>query len=312
MYSAYEVARQKLLDGIYHEFQSAQRDLSDHGQRHISNVMMNALQLIGDDSKAHGLTAIDLHVLAIGILFHDVGNLFGRENHHKRISEVFDWARGTSPHLRHEKHIIMKLAAAHTGRAADGTFDTLSELADNSEHIDGERVRLRTIAALLRFADELAEGPQRTSGFRLAHALYAEDNRIFHEYASITHVHIDRPNQRICLDYEIDIDHIKAPDDEHAQHVRGLLSFIYGRIIKLNQERQYTRFYADVLLPFRSVRVVLNFHSAGEVISLDHCPYILDDRIVPGEPCRTLVDLDARFELTTVLNTVLEQSRALL
>ena len=50
----------------------------------------------------------------------------------------------------------------------------LKELAE-TEQLEGRPVRLRELAAVLRFADELAEGPQRTSEFMQAEGLYESE-----------------------------------------------------------------------------------------------------------------------------------------
>ena len=70
----------------------------------------------------------------------------------------------------------------------------------------GQLVRLRELAAVLRFADELAEGPQRTSEFMQEEGLYDSESQQFHDYANITNILIERQNSRIVITYEIDID----------------------------------------------------------------------------------------------------------
>ena len=145
-----------------------------------------------------------MYCLGMLILFHDVGNVFGREDHRNKVAEVFDQIRGDEPSLLHEKTLIVRATRAHTGTAQDGSRDTLKEV-DEDEHLEGRRIRLRELAAVLRFADELAEGPQRTSDFMQRMQLYEPKSKKFHEYASSTNILIDRRNGRIILTYEIPI-----------------------------------------------------------------------------------------------------------
>ena len=88
MYAAYEGVRGKLVDDIYQQIQGSQPNLSDHGPEHIANVLNNVGYLLSDSHKEHGLSATDLYILAMGVLFHDVGNLFGRIDHHKKVGQI--------------------------------------------------------------------------------------------------------------------------------------------------------------------------------------------------------------------------------
>jgi hypothetical protein len=240
------------------------------------------------------------------ILFHDVGNLFGREDHHKRIGEVYDWARGSDAVLRREKTLVLRAAAAHTGFAADGSRDTLRAVPD-LDHLDRERVRLREIAAILRFADELAEGPQRTSEYRRTHNLIASDSQIYHDYASVTHIRPDRGTERVLLTYEIPV----ATDSARSvrarkQNLARLLTFIYERVVKLDQERRYAKFYSTALAPFKTTQVVLNFHCHGQVMNLDLPPIQLDDKVVPGDPTRSIPEMNSQYVVSTLAARVIK------
>ena len=171
--NTYENAKSKLQQEIYDNIRGSEPSLTDHGTTHISNVQENAVLLLSDsgDGEIKELTGIEMYCLGMIILFHDAGNVYGRDNHHNKIANIFDSIRGTMASVRHEKTLIVKAVRAHTGTSQDGSHDTLKELTDN-EHLEGLQVRLRELAAVLRFADELAEGPQRTSEFMQKQGLY--------------------------------------------------------------------------------------------------------------------------------------------
>lgn len=307
--SGYTLARSKLTDDIFREIKGIEADLSDHSADHIDNVLGNVAKLITLDHKAHGLSAIELYCLGTFVLFHDVGNLFGRADHNKNVSEVYDWVRGTASSIQHEKTLVLSAAAAHTGLASDGTRDTLKELAP-SEHLDGHPVRLQELAAILRFADELAEGPRRTSDFMREHHKYAESSRIYHDYASVTHVFIDRGNSRVCLSYEIDIG--CNPDESEVDRdtrLSSLLEFVYRRAIKLDQERRYTRFYSTILSPFKTTSIAVNFRCDGKPLAFVLPPVHLDDKIIPGDPCRSLIDLNPDYNISKLLAELHQHAR---
>lgn len=308
IYSTYEVTRGKLVDDVYQQILRAEPNLSDHGPDHIANVLDNVLYLLSNSHEEHRLSAIELYLLAMGVLFHDVGNLHGRLDHHKKIGEIYDLARGTHARVRREKVLVMRLAGAHTGVASDGTRDTLKEVAE-IDHLEGAMVHLRSIGAILRFADELAEGPQRTSEFLRRAGLYAEDSKIYHEYASVTNVGIDRRNQRILLTYEINIDDDTLARDDCSTWLQNLLLFIYKRVVKLDQERRYTRFYSDVLLPFKATQITFNFHCKSTLLPIELQSLLLDDKVIPGEQSKGLQEIDSRYKIDDLVNTVLLAAR---
>ncbi|MBI2825943.1 MAG: hypothetical protein HYX69_14765 [Planctomycetia bacterium] len=300
-FAGYMAARAKLMDDILREIKGVEPSLSDHSADHIENVLSNAAKLLTLRPKTHGLSAIELYCLGMFVLFHDVGNLFGRTDHHKKVSEIYDWTRGTTSDVQHEKTLVLAAAAAHTGLASDGTRDTLKELPV-TEHLNGHRVRLQQLAAILRLADELAEGPQRTSDFMQQHALYVADSRIFHQYASVTHVFIDRGNARVCLTYEIDIGcNSDESEDGRDRRIVALLEFVYQRAVKLDQERRYSRFYSPILSPFQTTSITFNFRCNRVPLSFSLPPISLDDKIIPGEPCRSLVDMAPAYSIPRLL-----------
>ena len=303
--SAYEQAQTKLQQDVYENIKGVEPSLSDHGKRHISNVQQNVLHLLSDTGIITELTGIEMYCLGMFILFHDVGNIFGRENHRNKVAEVFDQIRGTAKSLRHEKALVVKATKAHTGTAQDGSRDTLKEV-DETDHLEGESVRLRELAAILRFADELAEGPQRTSDFMQDMELYDEDSIIFHEYASITNIRIDRRHGRIILTYEVAIE-VEGADENRREKLSKFLEFVYKRILKLNQERQYARYYSKLLDPFKLTEVTFNFHCGQDILDTALSPLRLTDIVVPGEPSKEVAEIDAKYDIETLVADLLSK-----
>ncbi len=303
LWAGYTSARAKVSGDILTAIQGAQPNLSDHGPEHVAHVLENAGCLLSENSDDHGLTGMDLYCLAMTILFHDVGNLFGRKEHHKKLGEIFDWARGTDAAVRREKTLVTIAARAHTGEGSDGTADTLVDVPER-DHMYGQLVRLREVAAVLRLADELAEGPRRTSEYRRRKRLIAVSSRIFHDYASATNITIDRGTQRILLTYEIEIP--RSTKDKNAAtrdraRFKGFLRYVYERAVKLDQERRYGRFYSTALSPFKTTHIAFNFHSAGRVLPTDLQPLILDDKVVPGENTRPIPDINPAYSVARLM-----------
>lgn len=283
----YRDARNYLLRHVYEEIRASEPNLTDHGPRHIRDVQRNALKLLPDRTTGtDGLSALEMYCLGMCILFHDTGNITGREGHEQNIGGIFDAARGTEASTRREKTLVTRACNAHTGYASDGSRDTLRELS-REEPFEGERIRFREIAAILRFADELAEGPHRTSDYRRQTDHYESSSRVHHEYASITHALIDRHHERIVLAYEIRVDQSPEGRDQEEWLIE-LMEYTLGRIRKLDQERRYATYYAPLLEPFKATDVSFNFHCGEQVMDVDLPALRLHDFTVPGTEAKPL------------------------
>lgn len=290
----YRVARDKVLRNIAAEYKAAEPELSDHGPVHIADVMDRAYQLLAesDPNGSHRITPLlnceELFLLCEMIVFHDVGNMFGRKDHNRKTAEIFDWARGKEASIRPERNLVIQAAKAHTGEASDGTKDTLKDI-HNDHNLNGKSIRLRDLAAVLRLADELAEGPQRTSEYKISKEQYSKQSTIYHEYASITRTHADRARSRIVLTYEFNIEGLKTDTPPGIQEkLESLFDFTYKRVIKLDQERRYTRYYSPKMLPFNDTSVAFNFHNDFGPVAIGLTPLTLDDKVIPGQDAKSL------------------------
>ena len=303
--SAYVHTKSELRKQVYPNIPGSEPSLSDHGIMHVSNVQDNAIHLLSDDGMIKNLSGIEMYCLGMFIIFHDTGNVYGREDHHKRVSKIFDCIRGTNASLRREKTLVVRATRAHRGTAQDGSCDTLQDLAE-IEQLEGRPVRLRELAAVLRFADELAEGPQRTSEFMQAEGLYESESQQFHEYANSTHILIDRGTNRIALTYEIGID-VDQSNEVRRLHLSNCLTFIYKRIRKLNQERQYARYYSELLAPFRLTEATFNFHYGSDVLDTDLLPLKLTDIVIPGDQTKKISDIDSAYSIDSLVTDLLSK-----
>lgn len=302
-FNKYTAARNMLVEDIYEEIKGAEPSLSDHGPKHIHNVLTNAKELLSTDIL--NLTGMDLYCLCLMILFHDVGNLDGRKNHNKKITEVYNRVRNRDPKFNQERRVVIKGAEAHCGVTSSGDRDTLAGV-EEIESIEGCRIKLREMAAVLRLADELAEGPQRTSNYMIDTGRYSEESRIFHKYASITNVFIDKGNNRIVLSYYFDI---KKKDLQDNTEITRLVHFVFERINKLDEERRYTKYYTLLLADLKKTEVSINFYYEGMPIEgLEQLKVILMDQYpVPGKVQASGEDILARICDTLNLEEIIKK-----
>lgn len=269
-WSKYVTTRTDIVKNVLPYIPASEPHLTDHGTHHIGNVMRNVAQVLGikssDPIKADhvaGLTATEALALLMGCLLHDIGNIEGRDKHNQATSAVWrksgsaSWNSWSFP----DRKALINICQAHTGKAEDGSADTLAPLASEKSYFLLQPIRSAQIAAILRFADELAEGEQRTSQYLLNTSAYPEGNEIYHEYAKITQINIDRASARIAIDYSIDLrDEFFGDSASAPSKLRSLLELIYQRVVKLERERLFARHYAPEFLQFRETSVVVHMH----------------------------------------------------
>lgn len=288
-FSDYVTARRDLLDNLLEEIKSNEPHLSDHGPKHIADVLNKANELLGLQIKE--LHAIELYILCVAIIFHDSGNFEGRKKHNKKVAKIYDMVRKKDARFSSERSAVLAIAGAHTGFCPNGTPDTIKELGTNG--VFTKPIDFKPLAALLRLADELAEGPQRTSTFMQAFHKYPDDSLIYHRLASATHYTIDPNNRRIQINYSIDLHENDQGEltDGHVK-LKSLIELMISRVIKVNEERQYCRYYCRYLDAFQQVSVQFQFIYDSEFIDLGLPPLVLNDLVIPGSSNKDLKEND--------------------
>jgi hypothetical protein len=283
-FADYVKARHDLVEAILPNIKITEPSLTDHGASHVANVLKNAWQLLTYHDAGKKMetikkfTALDLYVLCLSVLFHDVGNINGRSNHNRKVLNVYNYVRNNSSKYYDEKRLITKTAEVHCGETNTGSRDTLLDIGNELYPLSGNPIKLLEISSILRFADELAEGPQRTSDYLLRTDKITPESQIYHKYADITHIFIDRDGGRIVLRYDINI------KNETIDSLEKLLLYTYKRIMKLDEERKYAKFYSKYLAPFMQTEITFNFYNKEELseeLLLSIGRIILDDKCIP-------------------------------
>jgi hypothetical protein len=297
-YSDYQSARKYLFEEITPNIKGIEPNLTDHSEKHIENVLDNVWRLltikdneIKTEKGIEALSCYELYVLCLSVLFHDVGNINGRNNHNIKISNIYDKVRNNNTKYNSERALILKATKAHCGEAKDGTRDTLKELDRSCQSLSGEPIQLLDIASILRFADELAEGPQRTSDYMIDKKKFKKKSIIYNRYAQIIDVLIDRGNERVVLTYRINI------KGKTKKELTELLQFTYERIIKLDEERKYTKFYSQFLTPFKQTEITFDFRKGEKDIEIEGLKKIIlsDTYVIPGANKSNANDLISQF-----------------
>ena len=305
LWGGYLVARHRLVEEILTEIKAIEGSLTDHGPAHIVNVLENMHSLLEKDYER--IDDIELYVLCLLALFHDVGNIHGRKGHYDRnvIYKIYDYVRNSDSRYDAEKVIVAQLASAHSGKASDGSHDTINELSNQKIGFYNKGIDGRKLSAILRLADELAEGPQRTSNFMLIHHKYKTKSEIFHKYAKCKYVFIDKGNDRIALTYRLKLTTKNGKlSSTDINETKELLEYIYMRILKVNQERLYNKFYCNILTAFKILSVSIEFEIDGKPIDLNLKDLIITDLQVPGEKHKLITEYDKSYEVSKIISAL--------
>lgn len=311
LYGEYTSVRNAMEgDNFFKEIKGQEPDLSDHSEQHIQDVFERAYKVIGEEEFLK-FTPKDVYCLALMILFHDVGNIFGRKGHNaiEKIAEIYNKYRTNVQNYRDEKRVITLGASSHCGESKKGSRDTLKDVKDSS--IKGDKIKLIELSAILRFSDELAEGKQRTCSLLLEKGLIDKESEVYHRYAQVTDIEIDRNLERVSITYDINI-----PSDfnEKAQEeFRELMLFSYHRAVKLDIERRYTKYYSDVLKQFKYVTVRYNFSVDEIPMQLELSGITFEDRYpIPGdgivetkeEAEKYFINKDEAYDISSLISNI--------
>jgi len=247
--------------------------LTNHGPKHIQTVIDFAGHIV--KSTRTYLTPYEVYILLLAIHFHDVGNLYGRKGHEKNIRLVLN-SEKVAPLIGNnqaEIRTINRIAAAHGGTVDGKNQDTIDALQEY-EDISRCRVRLKLLAAILRFADELSDEPSRSSN-----ALDIDDlgaSEVYHKYAASIRT-IDIEDDRITLEIDLSKDDVIRKFRKKSEQVY-IIEEIFARTVKMHHERSYCmefistpinakfphidieKIYTSSIRPIKSIKVKINIY----------------------------------------------------
>ncbi|MES2661170.1 MAG: hypothetical protein V4689_21295 [Verrucomicrobiota bacterium] len=311
LFGEYLHERAYLFDNLLEEIKNSFPDGTDHGPRHIVNVLNNADRLLdveslqrGNDKSTDELCSLHWLCLISSILYHDVGNVIDRKDHQHKVEEIYNkvWGQKAKNRMQH-RDLIRLITRAHCGTALDGSSDTLKEVS-NKVPFRGKPIRAQELSAIIRLADELAEGEQRTSLYRLESGGYSAESIVYHEYAKATHVTIDKSSRRIALTYYINVERGEDGEISDEPKLRKLIEFIFHRIQKLDEERQYTRHYTGFLDSFKETSIAMNFSVNGSMTSIGLSELVITDLKIPGAMRPRIAEINSAYDVDRIVNAL--------
>lgn len=243
--------------------------LTDHGPDHIRTVIKRASALLDDPDNNNELNGYEIYLLLCAIHFHDLGNINGRVKHEKRVSEMM---KHVESHLGDsvEKNMIRQIAEAHGGKV-NGDSDTITHLLSKTP-VNGIDIRPRMLAAILKFADELADDSNRANRVLLALGAIPKSSLIYHKYASCLHsVMLRESCKSVELNYVINVDEMsdtfpKLNNQTKRYKKTFLLDEILERLHKMYLERLYCNRFMTPVAHVHSIVVKIKTTKVNEKI----------------------------------------------
>jgi hypothetical protein len=295
LFANYQLIRDYLFKNIYPEIGGKLPNFTYHDGSHVIDVLENIYLLL--DDKTNAVTSETLYFLCLSALFHDVGLVYDRDEHQRKIGEIYNSSHGNNNlHVfGNEKIIISKSVEAHSGKTVHNNNDTLEYLGELSGY--SEMINIKDIAAMLKFADELAEGGQRTSDYFLDKGMYPKNNIIFHRYSQAYSSVISPKDNRLAITYNVTFylndfnDLIIDPEIK----LIDFLDFVYKRIIKLDDERKYCKYYCRWLDSMKEISIKFNFWYNGDHIEIGLNPLVISDKVIPGDFERNIEKLNKDY-----------------
>jgi hypothetical protein len=260
--------------------------LTDHGPNHIKTVIQRASAILDNPNNRYCLSGYEIYLLLCSIHFHDLGNINGRDGHETRIADMMKHVEaylGDST----EKNMIRQIAAAHGGKV-DGNQDTISYLPPK-EPLNGIDVRPRMLAAILRFADELADDHYRANNALQKLGAIPKSSEIHHKYASCLHsVMVREDCQSIELNYSISIDDLIAKYPKRNVKTKRygsiyIVDEVLNRLFKMYNERTYCNRFMSPVVNIHTISVKIKSIKIGQQIGekLPEISFRLEDTGYP-------------------------------
>jgi hypothetical protein len=282
-------ARFKTIEDYFNEYVHPKVDIgallrdkvyyTDHGPDHIRSIMERARALTLKDDDGYCLSAYEVYILLVAAHVHDTGKAFGNKEHEKRYHSGIEWLRSVTKDDT-EIRIIRQIAGTHSGHD-QGDKDTIGHLP-KKEYVSGVSVRMRFLAGILRFADELADDKTRASRFLIENQTLPKESEVFHYYA----LHLEPPvflpeTQEINLHFVLNNEVAKRKMGKGNEEV-FLLDEIYKRTFKMHLERTYCmRFMRpDIQIEKISVRIEV-FRLSTDMLPWETVQYTIEERGYP-------------------------------
>lgn len=270
--------------------------LNKHGPDHIAKVCEKAHEILKCFNGRYP-NGYETFFLLCSISVHDVGNLFGRANHEKRIGGMIDSACANVIDDSIERRTIARIAGVHGGKI-NGSKDTIAFLK-GTDTINNLEVREQMLAAVVRFADELADDSTRAIYPAMKAGILGGASEIYHVYSSKLHTVKLQQNPitnvwEVVLRFEIDEDTAKKRFQK-GKETTYLLDEIYVRTMKMEQERRYCMRFLRPYCMIESINVEITIDHNESVFDSESIKYRLEEKGYPDHLYNSIKEISSEL-----------------
>lgn len=265
--------------------------LNNHGEGHVSTVISRASDIV--KMFDFDLTPYEVFLLLMGIQLHDAGHIVnGRKDHEKNIAPIITQLFKTDTDVASidtiEKKYIYSISRAHSGKD-----DPIGKLDEKGQFCSDE-FRLRLLASIIRFADELADDCLRASVFLVEtdSKSVGERSKIFHLYSkALASCNIIRESREVLMVFVLDKVSIKeAITTPEAD--KYLIDEIYERSIKTFNECIYCNRFLPETVRIQTISVKITFVDEVTLTDfLDPISYRLEEKGYPTISKSSIFDM---------------------
>ncbi|MFH1884632.1 MAG: hypothetical protein ABIL62_18195 [Planctomycetota bacterium] len=278
--TSYLALREKITYDFLPLISSKEPYMNDHSRGHIERVLSyieSILEfnfprpgnLISDIPADRLLTWADTLILLNALVWHDIGNVYGRSGHAAQVRKCFD---DISPHLydEHLKQYICQVAEAHSG---DGAIEKIIPTSHAAGSYQGIDIHLQFLAAVLRFADEIDEDHRRATPDDWQRLdLIPEPKRRFWYFSKVnSSIQVRSEQWQFGQHFWVNIEtHIPRSEFSinlaiDGQQIKALSEYC-RRILKFDRERHYcNKYIATFYHPgIKGIRIRLMTHEKSD------------------------------------------------
>jgi hypothetical protein len=261
--------------------------LNQHGLGHIEKIIEHINRILHFFRDEDKLTPFEIFLLLCAIQFHDIGNYIGREHHEREVYKIIIENAESIIKDTPTKRLIGKIAQVHSGKI-NGDPDTITKSnLQISGRLLGKDVRECLLAALLRFADELADDTSRADIQALKENRIPVGSIIHHEYSnSLQSVKIDknRVNNTLFIQLDFFIDSITIFKKFIKDNKKILLiDEIFNRSIKFEKERRYCMRFFSQYIHINEIKVRIEIGAQYDLEDSEIISYTLSEYGYPIE-----------------------------
>lgn len=239
----YMTVRSRLNKSYFPFIRDVQPFKTDHSLLHINRILEKLFRFLEphlplpERSSARIIDLENLNLLINAVLWHDVGNLYGRIKHEKNIRDVFDQIKAflyDSPY----QEWILKIAEAHTG------IGNIEKIEDSQVPIYNTIIYPQFLSALLRISDEIDEDCRRVEERNIS--LVPNESEAYWRFCictkSIIPVYqsdsLNRYTSEIQIKCKMRDKDIMAKWRKNTDEVTAIEEYV-SRVKKINEERIY-------------------------------------------------------------------------